>query len=135
VSVVRTLLSAEHPAAPRRVAWPDVAVTALLGATGVVLALLVDDGQPLDAAGWLLLAGCVLPLAWRRRWPMAVLLIAIGMAGFYHAQDYNHAAPVPASILAIYTVAAARPRPRPGVLLTTTRPRAGLRGGLAGWGW
>lgn len=111
--MLRTLLFAEYPAAPRRVLWPDVALTALVGAAGVVLAFTVtDDGDRLDAVGWLLLAGCVLPVAWRRRWPMAVLVVAVGTAGVYHALDYNHAAPVPASIAAIYTVAAVGPRRR-----------------------
>jgi hypothetical protein len=54
--MLRSLLSADHPAAPPRVQWPDVAVTALLGAVGVLLALTVDDGDRLDALGWLLLA-------------------------------------------------------------------------------
>ncbi|MET9565936.1 sensor histidine kinase [Streptomyces tauricus] len=72
----------------------------------VLLALLVVDGRPLDPRGWALLAGAHVPLVWRRGRPLLVLLAVAACASPYHALDYNHAVPIPATLLALYTVAA-----------------------------
>ncbi|MBT2400977.1 histidine kinase [Streptomyces sp. ISL-100] len=83
----------------------DTVITAVIGALAVALALLVDDGRRPDALGWALLAAGTVPLAWRRRRPVVVLLAVVAAVGAYHALDYNHTAPVPGSLLAVYTVA------------------------------
>ncbi|MBT2505067.1 sensor histidine kinase [Streptomyces sp. ISL-98] len=80
-------------------------ISAVIGALAVALALLVDDGRSPDAYGWALLAAATVPLAWRRRRPVVVLLLVVAAVGTYHGLDYNHAAPVPGSLLAVYTVA------------------------------
>ncbi|MFJ8075019.1 sensor histidine kinase [Streptomyces sp. NPDC096176] len=88
----------------------DALIAASVGALSVALALLVNDGRRPDALGWALLAGSVVPLVWRRSHPSHVLVAVLACVGPYHALDNTHAAPVPASLLALYTVAAtARP--------------------------
>ncbi|MGX1883785.1 sensor histidine kinase [Streptomyces sp. NPDC055287] len=83
----------------------DTVITAVTGALAVALALLIDDGRRLDTYGWALLAASTLPLAWRRRRPVPVLLAVVAAVGTYHGLDYNHAAPVPGSLIAVYTMA------------------------------
>ncbi|MFE4998462.1 sensor histidine kinase [Streptomyces mirabilis] len=72
----------------------------------VILALLLDDGLPLGPPGWALLAGAHVPLVWRRSRPLLVLLAVAACVTAYHVLDYNHAVPIPATLLALYTVAA-----------------------------
>ncbi|MEU1280868.1 histidine kinase [Streptomyces sp. NPDC005805] len=88
----------------------DAILAAVVGALAVALALLVDPARRPDPLGWLLLAGSVVPLAWRRARPGAVLFTVVACVGPYHLLDHAHAAPVPASLLALYTYAmVARP--------------------------
>ncbi|WP_189775956.1 sensor histidine kinase [Streptomyces tauricus] len=84
----------------------DACLTAGVAVVAVLLALLVVDGRPLDPLGWALLAGAHVPLVWRRGRPLLVLLAVAACASPYHALDYNHAVPIPATLLALYTVAA-----------------------------
>ncbi|WP_430381416.1 sensor histidine kinase [Streptomyces arenae] len=72
----------------------------------VILALFLDDGLPLGPPGWALLAGAHVPLVWRRSRPLLVLLAVAVCVTPYHVLDYNHAVPIPATLLALYTVAA-----------------------------
>lgn len=72
----------------------------------VVFALLLDDGLPPGPPGWALLAGAHVPLVWRRSRPLLVLLVVAACVTAYHALDYNHAVPIPATLVALYTVAA-----------------------------
>ncbi|MGW3563941.1 sensor histidine kinase [Streptomyces sp. NPDC000941] len=72
----------------------------------VIFALLIDDGRPLGPPGWALLAGAHVPLVWRRSRPLLVLLAVAACVTTHHALDYNHAVPIPATLLALYTVAA-----------------------------
>ncbi|MFF4489977.1 sensor histidine kinase [Streptomyces sp. NPDC001544] len=72
----------------------------------VIFALLIDDGLPLGPPGWALLAGAHVPLVWRRSRPLLVLLAVAVCVTPYHVLDYNHAVPIPATLLALYTVAA-----------------------------
>ncbi|NUT11372.1 MAG: histidine kinase, partial [Nonomuraea sp.] len=79
------------------VAWAALAtVTALLG------------GQELrpDALGWTLLSAAHVPLVWRRRSPLLVLLAVMVCIAPYHALQNNHAAPIFATMVVLYTVAA-----------------------------
>ncbi|MFE2272295.1 sensor histidine kinase [Streptomyces lavendulae] len=59
-----------------------------------------------DALGWALLACSVLFLVWRRRHPLGVMVATIICVAAYQLLDNAHAAPVPAAMLALYTVAA-----------------------------
>ncbi|MFI2432074.1 sensor histidine kinase [Streptomyces sp. NPDC018693] len=70
------------------------------------LALLGDDSPRPDALGWTLLLAAHVPLAWRRRRPVPVLLAVLACIAPYHALDNNHAAPIPATMVVLYTVAA-----------------------------
>ncbi|ATW48449.1 sensor histidine kinase [Streptomyces peucetius] len=88
----------------------DALLAAAIGVLSVALALLVDHGRRPDALGWALLVGSVVPLVWRRAHPGPVLVLVLACVGPYHALDNTHAAPVPASLVALYTVAVtARP--------------------------
>ncbi|MFF3289479.1 sensor histidine kinase [Streptomyces sp. NPDC003023] len=88
----------------------DALAAAAIGVLSVLLALLVDDARRPDALGWVLLAGSVVPLVWRRAHPGPVLIAVLVCVGPYHALDNTHAAPVPASLVALYTLAVtARP--------------------------
>ncbi|WCH97469.1 histidine kinase [Streptomyces moderatus] len=83
---------------------------ALLAAGWAVLAtavaLLVDDGRRPDALGWALLLVAHVPLVWRRHRPVPVLLAVMACIAPYHALDNNHAAPIFATMVVLYTVAA-----------------------------
>ncbi|MDT0308600.1 histidine kinase [Streptomyces sp. DSM 44917] len=99
--------------ASRRVLRQDAVVAAAVAAVCATAASLGGlDGRSPDALGWPLLAVAVLPLVWRRWFPMAVLLAHLGFVAAYHAMDYDHLAPFTASALAMYTVASAGPRRR-----------------------
>ncbi|MFP3991256.1 ATP-binding protein [Streptomyces sp. E11-3] len=84
----------------------DAYIAAGMAVAAVVLGLIGGDGRSPDALGWTLLLGSVVPLVWRRKRPMLVLLLVVLCTGPYHGQDYTHAAAVPGSMLALYTVAA-----------------------------
>ncbi|MFF9165187.1 sensor histidine kinase [Streptomyces longwoodensis] len=84
----------------------DAFLTVGVAVLAVVLALLVDDGLPLGPRGWALLAGAHVPLVWRRSRPLLVLFAVAACVTPYHVLDYNHAVPVPATLVALYTVAA-----------------------------
>ncbi|MFJ9593991.1 sensor histidine kinase [Streptomyces virginiae] len=89
----------------------DASAAAVFAVLAAVLALTVDDGRAPDALGWALLLAAHVPLAWRRRAPMPVLLAMVACVVPYHALDYMHLAPIPASMTALYTVASTgRPR-------------------------
>ncbi|MFF8353689.1 sensor histidine kinase [Streptomyces chartreusis] len=83
---------------------------ALLAAGWAVLAtamaLLADDGRRPDALGWALLLVAHVPLVWRRHRPVPVLLAVMACIAPYHALDNNHAAPIFATMVVLYTVAA-----------------------------
>ncbi|MEU8575100.1 sensor histidine kinase [Streptomyces asoensis] len=70
------------------------------------IALMGGGGISPGHLSWkLLLAGCV-PLVWRRHRPLVALLGVVICMAPYYAFDYNPAPPVPAVVLALYTVAA-----------------------------
>ncbi|MFE2011368.1 sensor histidine kinase [Streptomyces sp. NPDC059491] len=84
----------------------DATAAAGFAVLAVALALTVDDGRRPDAVGWALLLAAHVPLAWRRRAPLPVLLAVVACVAPYHALDFMHLAPIPASMTALYTVAA-----------------------------
>jgi signal transduction histidine kinase len=83
----------------------DAVLAAVLLAGAACLALLTDEGRRPDALGWTLLAAAHVPIVWRRRHPLLVLATVFALVGPYHALDNNHAAPGPASYVALYTIA------------------------------
>ncbi|WP_137989395.1 histidine kinase [Streptomyces exfoliatus] len=83
----------------------DATAAAVFAVVAAVLALTIDDGRRPDALGWALLLAAHVPLAWRRKAPMPVLIAVVACVAPYHALDYMHLAPIPASMTALYTVA------------------------------
>ncbi|MEU3728274.1 histidine kinase [Streptomyces sp. NPDC033538] len=83
----------------------DAVLAAVLLAGAVCLASFTDEGRSPDALGWTLLVAAHLPIVWRRRHPLLVLAVVFALVGPYHAMDNNHAAPGPASYVALYTLA------------------------------
>ncbi|MGW1766524.1 sensor histidine kinase [Streptomyces sp. NPDC002073] len=83
----------------------DATVAAVFAVIAALLALTVDDGRRPDALGWALLLAAHVPLAWRRKAPMPVLVAVVACVTPYHALDFMHMAPIPASMTALYTVA------------------------------
>lgn len=83
----------------------DALLAVATAALAVGLALFVEDGRRPDALGWALLFACHVPLAWRRRRPLLVLLVIVACVAPYHALDNTHTAPTPATYIALYTVA------------------------------
>ncbi|WP_039932509.1 histidine kinase [Streptomyces viridochromogenes] len=83
----------------------DTVLAGLAALLAVSLALFVDGGRRPDALGWVLLVACHVPLPWRRRRPMLVLLVVVACVAPYHALDNTHSAPTPATYIALYTVA------------------------------
>ncbi|GAA0334903.1 histidine kinase [Streptomyces turgidiscabies] len=108
-AIGRDPLSAPH-------AFRNDVLLALAGALlGTLLALfsegegsrpyVLDEGGRPGALGWVLLLGAYVPIVWRRRRPMLVLVGVVALVVPYHALDYNHSAPTPAAYIALYTVA------------------------------
>nr|WP_241267413.1 histidine kinase [Streptomyces scabichelini] len=83
----------------------DALLAVAMAALTTVMALFIDDGRRPDLLAWMLLLGAHVALIWRRRYPMTVMLAAVACIAPYHALDYTHSAPVPATLLALYTVA------------------------------
>ncbi|MFF7239146.1 histidine kinase [Streptomyces collinus] len=83
----------------------DAALAAGLAALASAIAVTIGSGRHPDALGWTLLLVLHVPLAWRRRAPLAALAIMIPLIAFYHQQDFNHSAPTAASMVVLYTVA------------------------------
>jgi signal transduction histidine kinase len=98
-AINRDPLTAPH--ALRNDALLAVSVAALAAAT----AQFVDDGRRPDALGWTLLLVSHVPLVWRRRRPVLVLLAVIACVFPYHFLGYPHTAATQAAYVALYTVA------------------------------
>ncbi|MGW3241799.1 sensor histidine kinase [Streptomyces sp. NPDC001070] len=84
-----------------------VAVLALQCALAVLFP--DENGHRPDALGWTLIVVSALVLTARRRAPMAVMIATVVVVGPYHALDNLHAAVVPASMVALYSLAVAGP--------------------------
>ncbi|MER5865074.1 sensor histidine kinase [Kitasatospora sp. NPDC002040] len=92
-------LAAAHPVRT------DAVIAAGVALLGGALAW-ADTAMRPDAAGWALLTCTSLLLAWRRRHPLGVMAAVVACIAPYQLLDNAHAAPVPAGMLALYTVAA-----------------------------
>ncbi|KUJ41159.1 signal transduction histidine kinase [Streptomyces sp. 3212.3] len=83
----------------------DALLAVALAVSAVCLGLLTDQTRRPDALGWTLLLAAHVPIVWRRRRPLLVLAAVVALVAPYHALDNNHGAPLPASFVALYTVA------------------------------
>ncbi|MFG2300181.1 sensor histidine kinase [Actinacidiphila glaucinigra] len=89
----------------------DALLAVAVLAAQCALALFFPDrnGHRPDAVGWTLLVVSALLLTARRRVPMAVMIATVLTVGPYHALDNLHVAVVPASMVAVYSLAVAGP--------------------------
>ncbi|OPG08566.1 two-component sensor histidine kinase [Streptomyces sp. GKU 895] len=94
----------------------DAVLAAVLAGLAAVLAAFTDTLRHPDALGWTLLLAAHVPLVWRRRRPLPVLAAVVVLVIPYHALDNNHGAPVPASLVALYTVTVTQ-RPARSILV------------------
>ncbi|MGW1259785.1 sensor histidine kinase [Streptomyces sp. NPDC002513] len=78
-------------------------------AQSVVATVTWKQGHGPDALGWILLTGSAVVLVRRRR-PMEVMLAIVVLLVPYHALGFTHQAALPASLIALYSVAAVGPQ-------------------------
>ncbi|NEA99114.1 sensor histidine kinase [Streptomyces sp. SID13726] len=99
-AVNREPLTAPHRTRNDAVLALGVAVLAF------ALTLMGSEGARPGQLSWTLLLAGYVPLVWRRRRPVVALLGVVACMAPYYAFDYNPTLPVPAIVLALYTVAA-----------------------------
>ncbi|MER8017386.1 sensor histidine kinase [Streptomyces griseoluteus] len=105
VEHVMSAINREPLTAPHRTR--NDAVLALgVAVLAAAIALMGGEGVPPDPLGWTLLLAGHVPLVWRRHRPVVALLGVVACVAPYYALDYNPALPIPATVLALYTVAA-----------------------------
>ncbi|MFE6925977.1 sensor histidine kinase [Nocardia sp. NPDC057663] len=95
----------------------DAMLTAAVLAVESVLARVLAEQRPLDIVGAILLVSSTLPLVARRRAPLAALAVHIGISLIYHSMEYPHEAVFPATMVALYTVAAYGNRRRTALVI------------------
>ncbi|MFC8201635.1 sensor histidine kinase [Streptomyces sp. NPDC057298] len=83
----------------------DLLLILAVSTLAVVLALVTDPARRPDALGWLLLLAAQIPIVWRRRHPLLMLVAEAALVLPYHALDNNHTAPLPVSLVAVYSIA------------------------------
>ncbi|MEV6104882.1 histidine kinase [Streptomyces sp. NPDC051940] len=111
-----------HPAhRARQPTRRDWLFAALLGAGSVPLAFVAqgDNAHTPDMLGWTLFALSALTLAWRRLYPMGVLMALLVTEGAYHSLNNAHSALIPVTIVVIYSLAVAGPRRRTLIVVPT----------------
>ncbi|PTM99164.1 signal transduction histidine kinase [Streptomyces sp. VMFN-G11Ma] len=97
----------------------DAILATVLAAVAVCTALFTDAARRPDAAGWVLLLACHVPLVWRRPYPLLTLAAVAALVVPYHALHNNPLPPTPAGYVALYTVAVTQ-RPLRTVLTGAT---------------
>lgn len=83
----------------------DLLLAIVVTAQAVALALLTDPARRPDTLGWLLLLAGQIPIVWRRRHPLPMLVAEAALLLPYHALDNNHTAPLPVSVVTVYSMA------------------------------
>ncbi|MEU8894261.1 sensor histidine kinase [Nocardia sp. NPDC048505] len=107
--------------------WGDGTLAVLLLVAELVAAPLLPGFREFDALGAALLAAATLPLAARTYAPVPVLAVHLMAIIPYHTAEFPHEAVIPATIVALYTVARFGNRRRTAVMVVTV-----LFFGLAG---
>ncbi|WP_373466779.1 sensor histidine kinase [Streptomyces umbrinus] len=105
VERIMSAINREPLTAPHRTR-NDAVLAMGVAVLAVAIALMGGEGTWPGPLGWTLLLAGHVPLVWRRRSPVAALLGVAACVAPYHALDNNHALPIPATLLALYTVAA-----------------------------
>jgi signal transduction histidine kinase len=90
----------------------DATFAVVLSALTLPVAWLAERDRPIDGAGAALALAATLPLALRRRWPVAVLVAVACASVGYHAGGYPHDPLLPPMLVALYTVASTGGRVR-----------------------
>ncbi|WP_443053367.1 sensor histidine kinase, partial [Streptomyces sp. IBSBF 3010] len=83
----------------------DALIAVAAAVLSTALALAAGGAGRMGATGWALLLGSAVPLVWRRRAPVLVLLAMVPLLAAYHGADNLHTAPMPQTWIALYTVA------------------------------
>ncbi|MEU2020616.1 histidine kinase [Streptomyces sp. NPDC016469] len=83
----------------------DALTAAGAAALATALALTAGGADRMGAAGWALLLGSAVPLAWRRRAPVWILCAMVPLLALYHGTQDLHSAPMPQTWIILYTVA------------------------------
>jgi signal transduction histidine kinase len=102
---IMTVINRDPSTAPHR-SRTDALLALATAVLATAVALVGGDGGRPHALGWTLLLAAHLPLVWRRRSPLTALLAVVVCIVPYHTLDYDHAAPIAATMVALYTVAA-----------------------------
>lgn len=103
----RVPLHRSGPQDPARILRQDAVLAAAVLALCVCLVLVApDDGRRPTAVGWALLLAAHVPAVWRRSAPMPAFIGGVLCVAPYHALDFQHSAPVPVSMVLMFTVAA-----------------------------
>jgi signal transduction histidine kinase len=97
----------------------DILLALVVAAGAVLLAFVTEPGRRPDTLGWILLLAGQVPIVWRRRHALLVLAAEAALLLPYHAVDNNHTAPLPVSVVAVYSVAVTC-RPLYTLLTTST---------------
>ncbi|MEV0295039.1 sensor histidine kinase [Nocardia sp. NPDC050710] len=97
--------------------WTNGVLTGVLLIGEPALAALLPSPRSLDAFGAVLLMLATVPLVARVFAPLPVLLAHLAVAVPYHVGEYPHEAVVPATIIALYTVARYGNRRRTAIVL------------------
>ncbi|MFD3381379.1 MULTISPECIES: sensor histidine kinase [unclassified Streptomyces] len=105
VERIMSAINREPMTAPHRTR-NDMVLAAGVAVLAVVIALMGGEETWPGPLGWTLLLAGHVPLVWRRRSPVLALLGVAVCVAPYHGLDNNHALPIPATLLALYTVAA-----------------------------
>ncbi|MFC8669761.1 sensor histidine kinase [Streptomyces sp. NPDC057199] len=105
VERIMSAINREPMTAPHRTR-NDAFLALGVAVLAVAIALMGGEGTWPDPIGWTLLLAGHVPLVWRRHRPLVALLGVAACVVPYHALDNNHALPIPATLLALYTVAA-----------------------------
>ncbi len=94
--------------------WAVDAMIASVVAIVTVISVVVDDRQDSGVSmkpwAWLLLAAELVPLVWRRRWPVAVMVTSFGAAMMYGGAHLPDPPIMFGPLLATYSAAAYGPR-------------------------
>ncbi|MFF4030457.1 sensor histidine kinase [Streptomyces sviceus] len=102
---IMSAVNREPLTAPQRTR-NDAVLAVCVAVLAVALARTGGEGIRPDHLGWTLLLAAHVPLVRRRRRPVVALLGVAACVAPYQALDYNPAPPIPATVLALYTVAA-----------------------------
>ncbi|MET7736626.1 histidine kinase [Streptomyces sp. NPDC005402] len=103
---IMSAINREPLTAPPHRTRNDAVLALGVAVLAVALARMGGEGIRPGPLGWTLLLAGHVPLVWRRRRPVAALLGMAACVAPYQALDYNPAPPIPATVLALYTVAA-----------------------------